>query len=74
MLSRRTPLRPGKPPFRVGDKVTTDFHRGEETLVRTVTAVEWTGAGDSGWEVAVRGGRRIGPADSDWFTLFAAAS
>ena len=66
-----------KPPFRVGDKVTTDFQRGQEHIVRTVTEVIGHATCQSGWLVSANAGEpcdkcargydTIGRIDSDWF-------
>lgn len=68
-------------PFRVGDKVTTDFIRGEESVVRTVTRVLRAPYPqcESGWRVVVASTppcptcgqprAQVGLVDSNWFKL-----
>jgi len=70
-----------KPPFAVGDKVTTDFHPRDRAIVRAVTkVVKRSGAWQSGWLVSVDAGTACAQCertarewltdlDSGWFTL-----
>jgi hypothetical protein len=69
-----------KKPFKIGDRVTTDFYQDERDVVRRVTSVLRSAEFGSGWEVSADGGevcsacgRRWGTPverlDSTWFKL-----
>jgi len=65
------------PPYKIGDKVTTDFHEGEGHVVRTVTDVYAKAGCQSRWMVIADAGvpcdkcqrpnRGVWAIDSDWF-------
>jgi hypothetical protein len=66
-----------KQPFRVGDKVTTDFIEADKKVIRTVTKIEKNDSCQSGWIVCLDGGGKctcchrfysveIKWIDSDW--------
>ena len=68
------------PPFKIGDKVTTDFDQRDRAIVRTVTKVAHSAHCQSGWVLDVDAGtacqrckRDAGVAltdiDSDWFKI-----
>lgn len=44
------------PPFKVGDKVTTDYYDQQKSLIRTVVAVTKYSGCKSGWAVYADGG------------------
>ena len=60
-----------KPPYAVGDKVTTDFHPHDCAIVRTVTKVKSCSRCESGWLVSVDAGTacsRCERAAGEWLT------
>ena len=69
-----------KKPFKVGDRVTTDFDTYERDVVRRVTSVRRMPGFESGWAVSAdggevcsacgrRGGVPLKNIDSTWFKL-----
>lgn len=62
-----------------GDKVKSDFHRGEESIIRTVLRIEKNEKCGSGYRVTTNGGepckccgaikgKAIQEADAEWFS------
>ena len=70
---------PNKPPFKIGDFVTTPFHQNDTFVVRRITKIEWTGASQTGWIADAdggelcprcrRGANSVRHLDANWFIL-----
>ena len=54
-----------KPPFKVGDEVTTDMPGEDNTVVRTITKIRKSDLCGSGWMASADGGKQC-PACGRW--------
>lgn len=69
-----------KPPFKVGDKVTTNHPGEDQTIVRTITKIKKSDICGSGWIASADGGKQcptcgrwdaspLTDYDAPWFQL-----